>query len=156
MPEVGTSPAVPGSQEIVNEPPRSVVDLPLDPEDNHDVEVIPDSDVIIFEPFLPLPKKFNTEISIIQASLKRNSDLKIAIYFHFLLVNSTLPLQKQRYLKQLGHHYQRLLINIILITISIARLLGQQRRALRLPLRRLGCPHARPGVDVFCALRDAR
>ena len=155
MPEVGTSPAVPGSQEIVNEPPRSVVDLPLDPEDNHDVEVIPDSDVIIFEPFLPLPKKFNTEISIIQASLKRNSDLKIAIYFHFLLVNSTLPLQKQRYLKQLGHHYQRLLINIILITISIARVLGHRRRQLRVPVRLLGRKDPRSGMDVICEVSNA-
>ena len=78
---------MPGSQEIVNEPPRSVVELPLDPEDNHDVEVIPDSDVIIFEPFLPLPNNFYTEMSINQASLKSNSALEKAIYFHFLLVN---------------------------------------------------------------------
>ena len=71
----------------------------------------------------------------------------------FLLANCPLPLKKQRYLNHLRHHYQRIFINILLITIWIAQLLGQQRRALRVPLRRLGRPNARPRMDGFCALR---
>ena len=94
-------------------------------------------------------------MSIIQASLKSNSALEKAIYFHFLLLNSTLPLQKQRYLKQLGHHYQRLLINIILITISIARVLGHRRRKLRVPVRLLGRKDPRSRMDVICAVLNA-
>ena len=83
LPEVGTSPAVPASQEIVNAPLPNVVELPLDPEDNHVVEVIPDSDVIIFEPFLPLPKKLTEKFQLSRHPWKQIQLLKKQFIFTF-------------------------------------------------------------------------
>ena len=74
------------SQPIVNAPLPSVVQLPLD-SDNDEVEVIPDSDVITLEPLLTRQYPFYTKMSINQAAFKNSGwALEISIsFFNFYL-----------------------------------------------------------------------